>query len=375
MKQINCIIIGGGASGLMLAARSKNQDIAIIEANDKIAKKIEISGGGKCNITNKNLSHDNYIGDKEFIKEILDNFSNSDLLEFLKQRGLDPIIKKNSQYFCKNSSHELIDLLKKEINCPIHLNQKVTEIEKVEDEFIIKTDRDRFICKKLIIATGGLSYTSIGASDLAFRVAENFGHSVNTPSAALVGFTVQKDQFWMKELSGISVSVSITIDRKIISSDLLFTHKGISGPAILNTSLYWKKGRFSIDFLPDLTLNDKIFKSNKKISTALNLPKRFVKAFLDSIDLNDKALSDLNEDEREKLKLLKSYTLAPAGNFGYTKAEVTRGGICSHEIDSKTMMSKKCKNLYFLGECLDVTGELGGYNFQWAFSTAWRVRL
>jgi predicted Rossmann fold flavoprotein len=375
MKEINSIIIGAGASGLMLAARHKNPDIAIIESNDKIAKKIEISGGGKCNITNKNLTHDNYLGDKEFIKEILDNFSNIDLLEFLKQRGLDPIIKKDSQYFCKNGSYEIIDLLKKEINCPIYLNQKVTDIKKIKDDFIIKTNRDKYICKKLIIATGGLSYPSIGASDLAFKVAESFGHSINTPSPALVGFTVQKDQFWMKELSGISLMVSITIDTKKIVSDLLFTHKGISGPAILNTSLYWKKGKIVIDFLPKLTLNDKIFKSNKKISTALNLPKRFVKAFLNSIDLEDKALSDLSEDERDKLKLLKSYSFAPAGNFGYTKAEVTRGGISTDEIDSKTMMSKKCKNLYFLGECLDVTGELGGYNFQWAFSTAWRVGL
>jgi predicted Rossmann fold flavoprotein len=183
---------------------------------------------------------------------------------------------------------------------------------------------------------------------------------------------VQKDQFWMKELSGLSLGVGIELGSKKIKGDLLFTHKGISGPAILNASLYWKKGQMKIDFLPQ---NKIIFNTNKKISNAFNIPKRFIKAFLDSINLPDLSLCDLTQDQKDKLQTLKSYSFAPAGNFGYTKAEVTRGGICTDEIDSQTMMSKKCENLYFLGECLDVTGELGGYNFQWAFSSAWRVEL
>ncbi len=371
-KHHDTIIIGAGASGLMVANRYKDRDIAIIEANSKPARKIEISGGKRCNITNKNLSPNNYLGDKNFIKTILKEFDELSLLNFLKKRGLTPVLQKRDQYFCPKSSQEIIDLLLREIKTPIYYNHQVIKVKKIKDHFIID---DRFSSKRLIIATGGLSFPKIGASDIAFKIAKDFGHSIKTPSAALVGFTLQREQFWMKELSGISLEVKIEIgDKKFIDS-LLCTHKGISGPVILNASLYWQKGNITIDFIPHISLDEQFFQQNKTISNSLFIPKRFAKALLRSITLDDKSLKNLSLKERDLLKNIKSYTFAPAGNFGYSKAEVTRGGISTNEIDPNTMMSKKCENLYFLGECLDVTGELGGYNLQWAFSTAFALKL
>jgi predicted Rossmann fold flavoprotein len=179
----------------------------------------------------------------------------------------------------------------------------------------------------------------------------------------------------MKELSGIALPVTIYVEGKSFSENLLFAHKGISGPSVLSASLYWKKGNLTIDFLPHIHSMDTLFKqqSKKQIITALGLPRRLIKAFLDAVSMEDKVLSKLSPHEREVLSSLKAYTFAPAGNFGYTKAEVTKGGVCTDEIDGATFESKKCKDLYFIGEVLDVTGELGGFNFQWAFASAMRL--
>jgi predicted Rossmann fold flavoprotein len=356
----------------MVANRYKDKELLILESSSKPAPKIKISGGGRCNITNKNLSTDNYLGDPKFIKPILEGFDQNDLLDFLRARLLEPVIRKKSQYFCPHSSQELIDLLKSDLRVKIIYNHRVQSVKKRDDLFIID---DKFRARKLLVASGGLSFPSIGASGIAYDIAREFGHIITPTVPALVGLTLQPAQFWMKELSGISLEVKLSVGQKNINGDLLFAHKGISGPAVLNGSLYWEKGEINIDFLPKQKINKSLFKSDKKPSNALLLPKRFVQAFLKSLDLCDRPLSSFDESEREKLKLLNSYSFAPAGNFGYSKAEVTKGGIMTNEIDPKTMMSKKCKNLFFIGECLDVTGELGGYNIQWAFSSAVRVRL
>lgn len=369
------VIIGAGASGLMVASKYKEKSIAIIDTNPKIAQKIKISGGGKCNVTNAHVSEQNYLGDPLFVKTVLSAFDQNELLAFLKLRGCEPLMRKDNQYFCKNSADEIINIFKKEINnCALFLNQSVLKITKKEN-FLIQTNRKTFEAKCVVVASGGLSYPKIGASPIAYEIAKNFGHTTNATSPALVGFTVQKDQFWMKELSGISMVVEIRVGDKRFCQDLLFTHKGISGPVVLNASLYWNKGLIAIDFLPNGSLKKYLKNSNKLLSTALPLPKRFIKAFLTHLDIGDKPVSILNEEEVQKLSQLKNYTFAPAGNFGYSKAEVTRGGINTDELYATNMMSKLVKNLFFVGECLDVTGELGGYNFQWAFSSAKRVTL
>lgn len=349
----------------------KDQNIAVIDANGEIGAKIKISGGGKCNITNKNISAENYLCDRKFVKSIFKKFDQKDLLRFLQKRGVNPVLKKDDQYFCKNSSEEIINIFKKEIKkSSLFLNHKVLSVSK-DEFFIIKTDQKEFFAKNIIVASGGLSYPKIGASDIGYKIAESFGHKVNKTAPALVGFTVQKDQFWFKNLSGVSVRANVKIADKKFDLDILFTHKGLSGPAILNTSLYWKKGVVLIDFLPNISVEKVLKKSKKLISTALPMPKRFVKEFLDSLCIADKSVELLSAEEREKIKVLKAYKFSPAGNFGYQRAEVTKGGICTDEVNADTLESKKQKGLFFLGEVLDVTGELGGYNFQWAFSSAY----
>lgn len=336
----------------MLAHKYRTTDIAVIDTNPKIAQKIKISGGGKCNITNTSVKLSNFYGDSEFVQKSLESFSRDDLLTFLREHHVKPVIRKNQYYFCKDSADEIINIFRKTKN--LYLSQKVLEVEKKEN-FILKTEGKIYACKNLIVASGGLSYPRIGASDIAFTIAQHFGHSIVTPKPALVGFTVQKDQFWFKELSGLSTVVSIKVGDKTFQDDLLFTHKGISGPVVLNASLYWDKGEMEVDFVPELSA----LRLQKVRKREIPLPKRFLNAFL----------------ERYPLEMLKSYRFAPAGNFGYSKAEATRGGVNTSEVDANTMMSRKEENLFFIGECLDVTGELGGYNFQWAFSSAQNLKL
>ncbi|MCH9814034.1 MAG: aminoacetone oxidase family FAD-binding enzyme [Epsilonproteobacteria bacterium] len=376
VQNFDIIIVGAGASGLMAASKYKDRSIAIIEGNEKIAEKIKISGGGKCNVTNESVTVNHYLGDDLFIAPILKAFDQNALLSFLKKRGCEPIVRKNQQYFCKESAKEIISLFAQEIKgIPLFLHHKVVQVDKLDEMFIVTTTKEKFCAKKLVFATGGLSYPKIGASGIALEVAKTFGHTINTTTPALVGFTIQKEQFWMKELSGISLVATIKTEKKSVEGELLFAHKGISGPVVLNASLYWQKGQLSIDFLPDISLRSRLKNSKKFLSTLLPLPKRFVKLFLLQIGVEDKAADQLSEDEIGKLLTLKAYQFAPAGNFGYTKAEVMRGGIATKEINPDTMMSLVVDNLYFLGEALDVTGELGGYNFQWAFSSAQRLTL
>lgn len=364
-------IIGAGASGLMSASMLPSKNIAIIDSNSKIALKILASGGGKCNVTNKNVSVENYLANKEFIKKALDEFTPKELLKFLDKFKLELEVRKYGQYFCKKSAKDVVSIFEKLTkHCHFFMNTKVLHVE-FKNHFIIKTQGKTIEAKKLIVASGGISYASIGASPIGYEIAKSFGHSVVTPAPALVGLTVQKDQFWMKNLSGISFNTKLSIEDKTLESDLLFTHKGISGPVVLSGSLYWKKGKIELDFLPKSNLKKLLDKKSKKqISSQLPLPKRFILEFLKSIHVEDKAICKLNNSEIEKLQVLKKYEFAPAGNFGFTKAEVTKGGICTDEINSLTFESKLQKNLHFVGEVLDVTGELGGYNFQWAFASA-----
>ncbi|WP_375537749.1 NAD(P)/FAD-dependent oxidoreductase [Arcobacter sp. LA11] len=362
-------VIGAGASGLMFASRVKNKKICIIESNSKIGEKIKVSGGAKCNITNEKVSEKNYLGNQEFTKNTLEGFSNKDLLNFLNENGVYPKVNPKivkGTYFC-NSSKEVISMFEKlTTHTKKFLNTKVLDIE-YKNFFKIKTDKQTIEAKKVVVASGGLSYVSLGASSIAYDIASKFGHTIEKTKPALVGFTVQKDQFWFKNLSGLSCMVETKVGDKTFEGSLLFAHKGCSGPVILNSSLYWQKGKMSIDFIPKKKFEN-FLKGNKKISTAFPLPKRFMIEFLNSICLEDKPVSSLLNEEKEKLKVLKNYEFSPAGTFGYTKAEVTSGGINSDEINQETFESLKQKDLYFLGECLDITGELGGYNFQLYFA-------
>ncbi|WP_419770482.1 MAG: NAD(P)/FAD-dependent oxidoreductase [Candidatus Marinarcus sp.] len=364
-------IIGAGASGLMAAALLKDKNVCLIDANATIGAKIKVSGGAKCNITNKYLSVHNYVGDPHFIEPILNAFDHHALLNFLKTNGVEPKIHEKivkGTYFC-NSSNDVIAMFSRLTqHATTFLNTTVTDVE-FNEHYCIKSEHKTIEAKKLIVASGGLSYPSLGASCIAYEIAKKFGHTIKTLSPALVGFTVQREQFWFKNLSGISLDAQIQVENKVYEGSLLFAHKGCSGPLILNASLAWKKGKMVLDFLPNKKV-ETFLKGNRHISSALPLPKRFSLEFLQAIKVEDKPVSQLSKEELTRLHTLKHYEFSPAGNFGYTKAEVTKGGIHTDEIEGKTLQSLFQKDLYFLGECLDVTGELGGYNFQFAFASA-----
>lgn len=364
------IILGAGASGLMAAAQLKNSSVAIIDHNDKPGKKILISGGGKCNVTNESASAHNYLGNEKFIAPILNQYTSNDLLDFLSNHNVHPKIRSEGQYFCQKSAQEVVNIFVAETkNSNFFYNHKIQSVSYKKDHFIVQTDQQTLSSHHLIVATGGLSYTSVGASGIGYEIAESFGHSIRKTSPGLVGMTVQKEQFWMKELSGISFEVAISVNGKKFTNQLLFAHKGISGPVVLNASNYWNKGQIILDFWPKDNLKKIDRLSRKNLTTLLPLPKRFSKLFLDSLELKDKPLREYSKEEWKKLDSLHHSAMAPAGTFGYTKAEVTRGGINTDEL-ALSCESKLQKNLYFIGEVLDVTGELGGYNFQWAFASA-----
>ncbi len=359
------IILGAGASGLFLADLIKNKKVLIIEHNKNIGEKIKISGGGKCNITNKYVSFNNYYPKSEFVKNALKKADNKTLLEWINSKGLAVKELKKNQYFF-NSSIELLNVLKPK--CKLMLN---TEVLEVKEDFEVVTNKGVFKAKKVVVALGGKSFKKLGATDKGFEIAENFGIKVNTPKPALVGFTVQPSENWFKKLSGISFLADVYVNDKKFTQNILFSHKGITGPAILNASLYWERGKIKIDFLAGRDVFDFLKNKNKQIVSQLSLPKAFVKEFLAAVNIEDKKLMHIKNIS--KLELLNSYEFAPAGTFGFERAEVTKGGVDTSELNE--YMESKIKGLYFIGEVVDVTGELGGYNFQWAFTSAFCAAL
>jgi len=368
------LILGAGASGLMCAANlGKKLKVALIDVNEKPAKKLKISGGGKCNITNISVDIDNYDGDKVLLQTVFKKFSRDNLLDFLERNRVSLELRKGRYYFCQNSSEDIIELLLRNAKyVEMILNQQILEVTKDEGSFEVITDKQRYRSKKVVVATGGESFKNLGASDIGLKIANQFGIAVKKFRPALVGLTLQKEQFWMKELSGLSCYVSIYVQNRVLREEMLFAHKGISGPAVLSASLYWKKGDLSINFLPNSDIKALVREGGKKlISSIIPLPKRLSKALLEAIDCKDKECSKVQKDELTKLMQLHYYTFAPAGNFGFSKAEVSAGGVVTDELISQTLEAKKVQGLYFIGEVVDITGELGGYNFQWAFSSAY----
>lgn len=373
MKIYDVLILGAGASSLMCASNlDKTLSIAAVETNSKIAQKLKVSGGSKCNITNVHVSQNNYDGESEFISNVLESFSKEDLLNYLLTNGVEPVIRKERYYFCKDSSDEIINIFKNNTrHAEILLGRDILEVKKSDDIFDVKTSKGVLRARNVVVATGGKSYKELGASDIGLKIAKDFGIKVKEFTPALVGLTVQKEQFWMKELSGLSCYVNIKVDDKILKEELLFAHKGISGPAVLSASLYWQKGNITIDFLPGCNILELIKGSKKQLSSVIPLPKRLSKAILEALHVEDIECKKVTDEIREKLQKIHSYEFAPAGNFGFSKAEVCRGGVLTEELNPYTMEALDVKNLYFIGEVVDVTGELGGYNFQWAFSSGY----
>ncbi|QKG30106.1 NAD(P)/FAD-dependent oxidoreductase [Campylobacter sp. RM16187] len=389
-KIYDVLIIGAGAAGFFLAANLHGKSVAILEKNPSAGKKIIASGGGKCNVTNRYISAQNYLGDEEFVTKTLLNLDFSEVLEFFSELKFKEI--KQNQFFCASSAKDVLGVLLRAsqqsgakifYNCDVKSVSKISnstevsaqgELSNSQNEIfeVLTHGGQKFSCKHLVIASGGLSYKALGASEIGYEIAHSFGIEVARTAPALVGFTVQKDEFWFKNLSGVSLNAEISLSAKNLaerkfSGDVLFTHKGISGPAILNASLFWQKGTMSLNFLPNFSFKN--LNSKKQLSTILPLAKRFTLEFLKSRNLADKSFNEYSQAEKTEILKLQEYKFAPAGTFGFERAEVTKGGVLTSELN-QNFESKKQRNLYFIGEVLDVTGMLGGYNIHFAFASA-----
>ena len=520
-KIYDVLIIGAGAAGLFLAANLRGKSVALLEKNGSAGKKILASGGGRCNVTNRRIDASNYLGDANFVKNILKNLDFKDVLKFFGELKFNE--QKQSQFFCESGAKDVLGVLHgrakqsgAQIFCSVCVksarkiladeNGEITDAfsalngdkfegscrndapnlqnvkRNLDEIFEIDAENgDKFYAKNLVVASGGLSYKSLGASDVGYEIARSFGIKVIPPAPALVGFTVQKGEFWFKNLSGVCFPAQILLERapqkgsgdsksgpqsksgdadvsadkfsvcreiiganlkpvplqtndlnskktvtfaatrqngeielnltanevtldknrKIdkfnasqeiefnggeilngdakawkssqkkqikIVGDILFTHKGISGPVVLNASLFWQKGLIEINFCPNFNI-ETAQKSKKQLSTVLPLPKRFTLEFLRAAGLSDKPYGKYAQAEREKISRLFNYRFAPAGTFGFERAEVTKGGVDTDALEADCGV-KGVRGLYFIGEVLNVTGMLGGYNLHFAFACA-----
>ena len=387
MEKINVIIIGAGAAGLMcgIEAGKRQRKVLVLDHANKPGKKILMSGGGRCNFTNYHINPADYIShNPHFCKSALSRYTQWDFIDLVKKHHVPFHEKTVGQLFCDNKSKDILDLLLTEcadVNVEIRMNTDVEKIEKISNHhFKIKTSRGDFHCESLVIASGGLSIPTMGASAFGYKVAEQFGIKVWPTSAGLVPFTLHEpDKAKFSSLSGVSVPSLVSNDRISFRENILFTHRGLSGPAILQISSYWQPGTFvEINMLPEMDLFEVLKQAQKltpqkQLKTIMTdyLPKRVVETFI-QLDLAEKRLADISYRDFEFVKNeIQAWRLKPNGTEGYRTAEVTLGGVDCDAISSKTMEVNDVPGLYFIGEALDVTGWLGGYNFQWAWSSGW----
>jgi len=371
-KLYETIILGAGASGMMCAARLKRKkESLLLEGNREVGAKISISGGGRCNLTNLHLTTERYRGDATLLRRVFSRYDRRWLQTWFEKRGVETRLEKGSQLFCSGGAERVNQALREAWQgIGYRSGWRVERAEKEVEGFLLYSGRgDSLRCRRLVVASGGLSFPRLGASGIGLQIAESFGHHIVRTAPALVGWTLQPTQAFFKTLSGVSTEVEIRVGKRRWRDRLLFAHRGISGPAVLNASLWWERGEVEIDFLPGFSLGE-LRGGKKNLSTLLPLPRRMAKAFLEALEIGDLPASRLDGEGWKRLEVLKAYRFAPAGTFGYSRAEVMRGGVATEEIDPETMESRIVPGLYFIGEVLDVTGELGGYNFQWAFSSA-----
>lgn len=387
MKKVDVLVIGAGAAGLMCAieAGKRKKKVYVIDHSNKVGKKILISGGGRCNFTNYYVSPEHYIShNPHFCKSALKRYSCWDFVELVKSHHIPFHEKKLGQLFCDNKASDIVSMLMRECtlrSVSIQLNTKIFDMQiEHAKRFIVKTSHEVLDCEALVIATGGLSFPTMGASPFGYQVAKKFGINVWPTRAGLVPLTWhEQDKSKFTSLSGVSVYSSVKTKDMNFLEDLLFTHRGLSGPSILQISSYWKSGEhLYINLLPnvDMFAEFKTAQKNKphqKLCSFLGnfLPRSVIECFLPEPILNV-GLSDLAHNKfLSAMDLLQKWHLLPNGTEGYRTAEVTLGGVDCDAISSKTMESHTVPGLYFIGEVLDITGWLGGYNFQWAWSSGW----
>ena len=383
-EKYDVVIIGAGAAGMMSAIEcgKRGRKTLLIDHSKKIGEKIRISGGGRCNFTNLNASPIKYISkNPSFIISALNQYNQEDFIDLVKKYKIKYHEKKLGQLFCDNSAQEIIDMLLNECklaNVVLKIDTKVMEVSYKDKIFITQDNSKTYLSSSLIVATGGLSVPKIGASKFGYDLAKQFNLNVIDTVPALVPLTFnEKILNKCKLLAGVSANAIISIKKTLFEEGMLFTHRGLSGPSILQISSYWKEGEsLNIDLCPEknifnFLINKRNTSPKQSINSIINsfLAKRLATIICEENEITGNIGELSNKNIKKLSDSINNWIVEPIGTEGYKTAEVTLGGVDTNELSSKTMMSKKNPGLFFIGEVVDITGHLGGYNFQWAWSS------
>ncbi len=388
VEKFDVIIIGAGAAGMFCAAQAGQlgRRVLLLDNGKKAGRKILMSGGGRCNFTNMHTEPAAYLShNPHFCKSALARYTQWDFIDLVTRHGIAYHEKTLGQLFCDDSAQQIVDLLLKECEAgqvSVRLRSEVLSVERDDSGYTLQLNGTSVQAEKLVIASGGLSMPGLGATPFGYKVAEQFGLKVFPTRAALVPFTLHKPLLeQLNTLSGVALPTTITAqDGTLFKEAMLFTHRGLSGPAVLQISSYWQPGEFvTIDLSPATSLDDFINVQRDahpnlslKNSLAKILPKRLVEVLQELKQIPDVTLKQLNSKQQNELvNTLHQWRVQPNGTEGYRTAEVTLGGVDTTQLSSKTMEARDVQGLFFIGEVVDVTGWLGGYNFQWAWSSAW----
>jgi hypothetical protein len=387
MTKVDVLIIGAGASGLFCAmeAARRGRQVIVLDHAESPGRKILASGGGRCNFTNTEVDAGHFLGvNPHFCKSALSRYNQWNFLELVKEYKIRFHEREHGQLFCDQSASEILAMLLDQCHktgVRILTSQSITAVERSgAGEFVVSANQIRYAAASLVIASGGLSMSNLGASDLGYQLAKKFGHRIVATRPGLVPLTLSApDKELLTPLSGIAIPATVSCREVSFTANLLFTHRGLSGPVILQISNYWHPGDpITIDLLPGSDLLEELKEAKKsrpqrqlKSLLLKKLPSRLVLALFSEQLLARPLQIIAQEDLVPVCRQLQQWTLKPAGSAGYKNAEVTVGGVSTAEVSSKTMESRKVPGLYFVGEVLDVTGWLGGYNLQWAWSSGW----
>ncbi|WP_415299564.1 NAD(P)/FAD-dependent oxidoreductase [Candidatus Pelagibacter sp. Uisw_134_02] len=386
LEKYDVIVVGAGAAGMMSAieAGKRGRKVLLVDHSKKIGEKIRISGGGRCNFTNTHTHPSKFISSNpKFVISALNQYTQNDFINLVKKHNIKFHEKKLGQLFCDESAQQIIDMLIlecKKANVILKIDTKITNIDKQNNKYFLTVGLEKYLSESLIIATGGLSIPKIGATKFGYDIAKKFNLKIVETLPALVPLTFsEKILAICKELTGLSVEAAVSFKKILFQEGMLFTHRGLSGPSILQISSYWKLGQgIKINLSPKLDvskfLNDrKSSKPKEDINFIISeiLPKRLAKIICIENNVNGNICELSNKLLNHLSNSINAWSINPIGSEGYRTAEVTLGGIDTDEISSKTMMSKKHHGLFFIGEVVDVTGHLGGYNFQWAWSSGY----
>lgn len=386
MKKVDAVVIGAGAAGLMCAiqAGARGRKVLLLDKSNKPGKKILMSGGGRCNFTNLYTSPAQYIShNRHFCKSALSRYTQWDFIAMVERYRIPYYEKTLGQLFCIEKSHHIVNMLLQECqekHVAIQLNQTIRAVNQVDQGFIVRCDQDEYLCESLVVASGGLSIPTLGSSPFGYQLAAQFGLAVYPTRAALVPLTLHAaDKVRFECLTGIAVEALLECNSQSFQENILFTHRGLSGPAILQISSYWSPGdEIAIRLLPQIQLDQLLLQAKKnspdlalKTVLAKFIAKRVLGAFYE-LNTLDKPMKQFTSEQLLIIaQVLQQWSIKPNATEGYRTAEVTLGGVDCDEISSKTFEAKKVPGLFFIGEVLDVTGWLGGYNFQWAWSSGW----